>query len=207
VRKVIVWIATLLFVAAIVPIAVGNWSRETTLGLSVAGRAIVVIAFIAAWVLTAYWYAHASSSRAGLPGLVSLRARAQSAWLLRGAITSTCTAAVFAALTCFYAFGLVPHLPGELIERPGIVQRVIRTGAGSRWCTNFIVISLDADSDAKICTEDGGPGRIRPRAAALKQGDRVTVMVRRTFLGVSADLIAATKNSWIDRAAADASSS
>lgn len=158
-------------------------------------------------VLTAYWYAHASGSRAGLPELVSLSARAHSAWLLRGAIASTCTAAVFAALTCFYAFGLVPHLPGERIERPAIVQRVIRTGAGSRWCTNFVVVRLDADSDAKICTEDGGSGRIRPGAAALKQGDSITVVVRRTFLGVSADLIAATKNSWIDRAAADASSS
>jgi voltage-gated potassium channel Kch len=207
VRNVIVWMATLLFVAAIVPVAVGDWSRETTLALSAVGRAIVAIAVVVAWAVTAYLYSRASSSRSGLAQLISLRQRAHSAWLLRGAIMSTSTAAIFGALVCFYAFGLVPHLPGEQVEREGIVQRVIRTGAGSRWCTNFVVVRLAADSDAKICTEEGGAGRVRPEAAALKQGDRVTVMVRRTFLGVSADLIAATNNTWIDRATADASTS
>lgn len=207
VRKVIGWIAMLVFVGALVPLVVGDWSRETTVRLSTIGRAIVAMASIAAWALTAYWYARDSSSRWGLAELISLRLRAPSAWLLRGAMISTSTAAIFGALICFYALGLVPHLAGEQVEREGVVQRVISTSAGNRWCTHFVVVRLGANFDAKICTEEGKSRRIRAEAVGLKQGDRVTVMIRRTFLGVSADLIAATDNLWIGRATADASSS
>jgi hypothetical protein len=78
------------------------------------------------------------------------------------------------------------------VEREGIVERIVSDGAGSRWCDDFVMVRLPENTEAKICIEDGQSSEIRPEAAGLKRGDHVKVVIRRTFLGVSADLVTAT---------------
>ena len=188
IRKVLPWIGVVGVCAVFFPIAVGSWSRQTTIELSWAGRAIIFAAFMAGSVLGAWSYGRDSSSRFGTAQQINLRERDRSAWLRRGVVTTIGTGVFVAVVSTFWVHGIVPHLSGKQTQRVATVHRVIGGGIGNRWCTHFVIVQFDDRRRAKICTEEDGPSHIMPEAISLKEGDSVVVTLKETVLGVSADL-------------------
>ena len=189
-RKILPWLAIALLCAAIFPIAMGNWSRQTTVELSGTAWVVIVATFVLTVALSIWAYFRESSSRFGTAQLINLRERDRPGWLRRGLGASLGMGTLAALVSVFWIHGIVPHLTGEQIRRVGTVQRLTDSGAGSRWCTRFVVVQFDDyRSPARICTEEGWWTRtIMPEAASLHEGDLVVVTLNTTSLGVSADL-------------------
>jgi len=186
--KMVYWLGFGLFLAMLVPLVTGGWSRQMTIELSYVGYALVVLTFLFTWIGAAAWVFHESNS-SGYGQWSQLRRNSSRRWLARTVIVSSTTASLPTVIAYLYLLGLVPWLHGSSSRVRAVVAGIIDRGASSASCIHFVRLRLGDEQLTNVCMESGFKAKLRPELTSLHVGDKVDLVLKHTWLGTCIDQI------------------